>query len=157
MTDKAEGHERTVADPRFDTLEHRMERKAEVIAIVEQWLQSFPTRDEPLALLDKAHILSAPVLDTPGVMDHPQTVARQALGEITQPGIGKIRLPVAPFRFSEAAMAIPGRAPMLGEHNEAVLAQLAGYSQDRIDALREAGVLHQEPAVAEYRARGELG
>jgi crotonobetainyl-CoA:carnitine CoA-transferase CaiB-like acyl-CoA transferase len=151
------GKPQLAADPRFDTLEHRMERKAEVITMVEEWLQSFATRDEPLALLDKAHILSAPVLDTPGVMDHPQTIARQALGEIDQPGIGKIRLPVAPFRFSAAAVAIPGRAPLLGEHNEAVLAEVAGYSPERIDALREAGVLYEEPAVAEYRARGELG
>jgi hypothetical protein len=41
--------------------------------------------------------------------------------------------------------------------NAAMLARLAGYSQERIDALREAGVLHQEPAVAELRVRGELG
>jgi crotonobetainyl-CoA:carnitine CoA-transferase CaiB-like acyl-CoA transferase len=144
------------ADPRYDTLEHRMQRRDEVIGIVEEWLQSFPTRKQPLAMLEQAHILSAPVMDTPGVMNDPHTIARRALGEIDQPGIGKLRVPVAPFRFSEASVAIPGRAPLLGEHNEAVLREVLGYPQSRIDALREAGVLHQEPAVAELRARGEL-
>jgi len=153
---KLMGQPGMASDPRYDTLAHRMENKAAVIEIVEEWLQSFPTRDEPLTLLDKAHILSAPVLDTPGVMDDPQTIARHALGEINQPGIGRIRLPVAPFRFSDAAVAIPGRAPLLGEHNAVVLAEVAGYSETRINALRDAGVIHEEPAVAEFRARGEI-
>jgi formyl-CoA transferase len=143
-------------DPRYDTLEHRMERKDEVIELVEQWLQSFPNRDEPLALLEQAHILSAPVLDTPSVMNNPHTIARKALGEIHQPGVGKIRLPVAPFHFSGARVEIPGRAPLIGEHNDLVLAEVAGYAPGRIAELAAAGVLHQEPAVAEYRARGEL-
>lgn len=150
------GKPEMATDPRYDTLEHRMERRAEVIAIVEEWLQTFPTRYQPLAMLEQAHILSAPVLDTPGVMNDPHTIARQALGEIDQPGIGKLRLPVAPFRFSEATVKIPGRAPLLGEHNEIVLKEVLGYPQSRIDSLGEAGVLHQEPAVAELRARGEL-
>ncbi|HXR36286.1 MAG TPA: hypothetical protein VN754_10080, partial [Candidatus Binataceae bacterium] len=88
--------------------------------------------------------------------DDPQTIARHALGEINQPGIGRIRLPVAPFRFSAATVAIPGRAPLLGEHNAVVLAEVAGYSETRINALRDAGVIHEEPAVAEFRARGEI-
>jgi crotonobetainyl-CoA:carnitine CoA-transferase CaiB-like acyl-CoA transferase len=67
-----------------------------------------------------------------------------------------LRLPVAPFRFSEATVEIPGRAPFLGEHNEEVLREVLGYQQSRIDALREAGVVHQEPAVAELRTHGEL-
>jgi crotonobetainyl-CoA:carnitine CoA-transferase CaiB-like acyl-CoA transferase len=150
------GKPELATDPRYHTLEHRMQHKAEVIEIVEQWLSSFATRAEPLALLEQAHILSAPVMDTPDVMNDPHTIARHALGEIDQPGIGKLRLPVAPFRFSEAKVEIAGRAPLLGEHNEAVLTAVAGYAPERIAALREAGVLHQEPAVAEYRARGEL-
>lgn len=154
---KLMGQPELAADPRYDTLEHRMERKDAVIALVEEWLQSFPSRDEPLALLEQAHILSASVLDTPSVMNNPHTIARKALGEINQPGVGKIRLPVAPFHFSDAKVEIPGRAPLIGEHNDIVLAQVAGYPQSRIAALTEAGVLHQEPAVAEYRARGELG
>ena len=150
------GRPELASDPRFDTLEHRMERKDEVIRIVEDWLQSVPTRDQALALLEQAHILSAPVLDTPGVMNNPHTIARKALREINQPGVGKIRLPVAPFRFSDAKVEIPGRAPLIGEHNEVVLAEVAGYPQSRIAELVASGVLHQEPAVAEYRARGEL-
>jgi len=150
------GKPEIAADPRYDTLEHRMERRDEVIAIVEQWLQSFQSRDEPLTLLEQAHILSAPVRDTPGVMNDPHTIARKALEEIDQPGIGKLRLPKAPFRFSDAPVEIAGRAPFLGEHNESVLREVLGYPQSRIDSLREAGLLYQEPAVAEYRARGEL-
>jgi crotonobetainyl-CoA:carnitine CoA-transferase CaiB-like acyl-CoA transferase len=146
------GKPEMVTDPRYDTLEHRMERRDDVIRIVEEWLQSFPTREEPLAILERAHILSAPVLDTPGVMNNPHTIARKALGEIDQPGVGKLRLPVAPFRFSNATVAIPGRAPLLGEHNESVLREILEYPQSRIDSLTANGVLHQDATVAELRA-----
>ncbi|HEY2104475.1 MAG TPA: CoA transferase, partial [Candidatus Binataceae bacterium] len=59
------------ADPRYDTLPRRLERRAEVNGIVEDWLQSFPTRDEPLAILERNHILSAPVYDVPQAMTSP--------------------------------------------------------------------------------------
>ena len=49
-----------------------------------------------------------------------------------------------------------GAAPLLGEHNAVVLAEVAGYSETRINALRDAGVIHEEAAVAEFRVRGEL-
>jgi crotonobetainyl-CoA:carnitine CoA-transferase CaiB-like acyl-CoA transferase len=151
---KLMGKPEMASDPRYDTLEHRMERRDEVIGIVEEWLQSFPTRDEPLTILERAHILSALVLDTPGVMNNPHTIARKALGEIDQPGVGKIRLPVAPFRFSNATVAIPGRAPLLGEHNDIVLAEILGYPQGQLESLTASGVLHQDAAVAELRVRG---
>ena len=45
---------------------------------------------------------------------------------------------------------------MLGEHNAAVLSDLLGFSRSRVDELTAAGILVEEPRVAELRASGEI-
>ena len=143
-------------DPRFDTNNHRMERRAEVNKLVEDWLQSFPSRDEPLAMLERAHILSGPVLDTPGFLNDAQVRAREFIQPVAHPGLGTIGIPKAPFHFSEARVEIRRRAPLLGEHNEEVLFTVLNYDKKKIEELNAAGVLHRDPRIDEFRASGEL-
>ena len=45
-----------------------------------------------------------------------------------------------PIRLSETPGSIRGRAPLLGEHTEAILAEI-GYSQAQVTRLRNAGVV----------------
>jgi CoA:oxalate CoA-transferase len=135
-------------DPRFDTPAHRNENRFELIGIVEEWLQSFPSRDEPIALIQGAHILCAPVLDTEGVMSDAHNRARESLQTIDQPGVGKLSLPRAPFRFSEASVEVRGPAPMMGEDNEQILREVLNYSPERIKQLTDSGVvLSQTPPM----------
>jgi CoA:oxalate CoA-transferase len=128
-------------DPRFDTHEHRNANRLELIPIVEAWLQSFPSRDEPLAMLQDAHILSAPVLDTEGVMNDRHNLARGFLHEIEQPNAGRVSLPAAPFHFSESPVAIRGRVPRLGEDNAWVLREVLGYPTEKIARMAREGIL----------------
>ncbi len=144
------------SDPRYDTIEHRVKHQAELIGIVEEWLQSFPSRDEPLAMLDQAHIMCAPVLDTAGFLNYPQVVARGLIQQVEQPGIGTIGIPKAPFHYSDARVEIRMRAPMLGEHNETMASGVLGYTEEKIAALTQAGVLHHDPQIDKLRASGEL-
>jgi crotonobetainyl-CoA:carnitine CoA-transferase CaiB-like acyl-CoA transferase len=108
---------------------------------VEEWLQSFPTRDEPIALIQKAHILCTPVLDTEGVMNDPHNVTRNALQEVEQPGVGTLKFPKAPFRFSDSIVEISGPAPSLGADNEWVLREVLSYSEEKIEQLNRAGIM----------------
>jgi crotonobetainyl-CoA:carnitine CoA-transferase CaiB-like acyl-CoA transferase len=138
---KVMGQPKLATDIRFDTPDHRTENRLELIGIVEEWLQSFPTRDEPIALIQAAHILCAPVLDTAGVLSDEHNLARNSFHDIEQPGAGKVRLPKAPFRFSDAAVEIQGHAPLMGEHNEQILRDVLHYTPERIEELTRAGVL----------------
>lgn len=149
------GRPELASDPRYDTVEHRVEHKDEVNAMVEDWLQSFASRDEPLAILDRVHIMCAPVLDTAGFINDPQIVARGLIQQVEQPGIGPIGIPKAPFHFSDAHVEIRVRAPMLGEHNEAALSSVLGYTQEKIAALNQAGVLRHDRRLDTMRAGGE--
>jgi crotonobetainyl-CoA:carnitine CoA-transferase CaiB-like acyl-CoA transferase len=133
------------ADPRFDSPAHRTENRFELIRIVEEWLQSFPTRDEPIALIQGAHILCAPVLDTENVMNDPHNRVRNSFQDIDQPGAGKVTLPKAPFRFSETLVEVRGRAPLMGEDNEKVLSEMLHYPPEKIEQLSKSGVLFNQP------------
>lgn len=135
-------------DPRYDTLPKRLERRAEVNEIVETWLQSFDTRDEPLAILERNHILSAPVYDVPQAMTSPAVKGRGALQRFTYGGVGSVDVTKAPMRFSGAKVEIPRPAPGLGEHNAEVLGELLGYSQAKVASLLADGLLVQQSAAA---------
>ena len=49
-------------------------------------------------------------------------------------------IPDTPVRLSETPAGIERRAPLLGEHTDAILAGL-GYSEARITDLRQKGVI----------------
>jgi crotonobetainyl-CoA:carnitine CoA-transferase CaiB-like acyl-CoA transferase len=140
------GRPEMATDPRFDTMEKRVANREAVTAAIEAWLQSFPGRAEPLAILDRNHILNAPVHDVVQAMENPQMQARGALETITYPGVGPVRVCRTPMRFSNARVGITRNPPMLGEHNAEVLGTLLGLSADRIAELTGAGILVQEPA-----------
>ena len=143
-------------DPRFDTNQHRAENRLVLVELLEEWLHSFPTRDEPLTILDEVRILSAPVLDIEQIINHPHMKARGAMQQVSHPGMGPIGIPKTPIHYSDARVEIRRPAPLLGQHNADVLSRYLGYSAEKVAALTENGVLIQEKLVEEMRQRGEI-
>jgi crotonobetainyl-CoA:carnitine CoA-transferase CaiB-like acyl-CoA transferase len=150
------GRSEWLTDPRFASPEVRAENRLVLAGLIEEWLQSFRTRAEPLAILEKVRILSAPVLDIAQIINHPVIQERGAMQSIAHPGLGPVALPKSPFRMSETSAMIRDRAPLLGEHNEKILTKYLGYSADRIAELTKSGVLKQDSRVDEFRRTGEI-
>ena len=142
---KTIGKTEWTADPRFADRTDRAANRMPLAELIEEWLQSFASRDEPLAILEKARILSAPVLDIAQIANHPVIADRGAMQAIEHPGIGAIALPKSPFRMSATPAMIRGRAPFLGEHNASVLGKYLGYSAEKVAKLTKAGVLVAQP------------
>jgi crotonobetainyl-CoA:carnitine CoA-transferase CaiB-like acyl-CoA transferase len=46
-----------------------------------------------------------------------------------------------PVTFSEASAGFDRPAPMLGQHNQQVYGEVLGYSRQRLDQLKESGVI----------------
>jgi crotonobetainyl-CoA:carnitine CoA-transferase CaiB-like acyl-CoA transferase len=138
------GRPEMAADPRFDTMENRIKNRAAVTAMVEEWLQSFESREQPLAILEENHILSAPVLDVPQAMEKAQMQARGVLNTVSYPGATGVRLCKTPIHFSDADVRVRRNPPLLGEHNGEVLSSVLGLSGDRIAELIRAGILVEE-------------
>lgn len=98
------------------------------------------SRDEWVALAEAADIPLSPVNSMAEAFRHPQLVHRRMLQEIDHPVEGRIPQLGFPIKLSETPCDMRAPPPLLGEHNEAVLAA-AGYSAEDIVALREGGAI----------------
>jgi crotonobetainyl-CoA:carnitine CoA-transferase CaiB-like acyl-CoA transferase len=129
-----------LSDPRFGDDAGRGEHRDTLCARMAEWCGE-RTAAQCLDALDEARIPAAPVLSPQDALDHPQIRAIEALLPLAYPGL-ETPAPVAPVpvRLSETPGRISRRAPTLGEHTEAVLAEL-GYAAGEIAALREKGVV----------------
>ncbi|HYJ20808.1 MAG TPA: 2-methylfumaryl-CoA isomerase, partial [Solirubrobacterales bacterium] len=60
---------------------------------------------------------------------------------IEHPEVGSYRMPGSPLSFSNVERVPVRRAPLLGEHTEAILSELAGLSTVEIGRLHDAGIV----------------
>lgn len=143
-------------DPRYATQIARCQRRPEVRQYIETWLQAFEDDETPLRILAEARVPSAPILDIPQVPEHQQLKARQLFQDVPHPVLGSTPVAKSPFHFSTASVAIPFRAPLLGEHNEEILQGRLGYNSEQIAGLYREGVIVQDGKVKELREAGRL-
>lgn len=99
------------------------------------------SRTDALREFEAARIPAGPVHSPQEALDDAHIRASGILREIAYPGSPR-PAPVVdtPIRLSETPGAIRGRAPLLGEHTEAILAEI-GYSRAQVTRLRNAGVV----------------
>lgn len=128
-------------DERYANIPDRAARQDELIPMIEQWLQSFGSDAEALEVLERNRVPSGPVLSPLDALGHDYFEARGTVREVRDPILGTLTLPGFPLRFSAQDDYSAGVAPLLGQHNAAVLTDVLGYDAARIDALTEAGLL----------------
>lgn len=121
---RAMGREDLIEDPRFKDNDARMANRAEMIALIEAWLQTLPSDAAALELLEKARIPCAPILSVPQAMAHPHMIERRTVRDIEDRLLGKFQIPGMPLRFSKYEVDENIQAPLLGEHNEEILKRL---------------------------------
>ncbi len=138
---KAMGRTDLTEHPDWDTDVKRLARRAEVVALVESWLQSIPTADEALRVLEAHGVPCAPVLSVAETTREPHLRERGTVREITDRLAGSFDVPGFPLRFSDFPEPLPLEAPLLGEHNAEVLTTLLGRSEEEVARLRAGGVL----------------
>ncbi|MGO9058752.1 MAG: CaiB/BaiF CoA transferase family protein [Candidatus Binataceae bacterium] len=148
------GKPEMITDPRYATQDARNKNKLQTVAIIEEWLQTFTTRDEPIKLLQQNHFISAPVLDLPGVINHPQMQARKIMQPMEVPGFGQMTLPKAPFHYSETPVEITPQFSLLGQDNESVLGKYLGYSAQQVAELTTGGMLGEDKLLSARRKSG---
>ncbi len=124
-------------DARFASGPKRSAARKELYDIIVE-LFSELTAAQVVARLDEAQIGNARMNDMHEVWEHAQLAARQRWREVASP-VGPIKAllpPGVPERFAVRMDAIPA----VGEHTEAILAEL-GYGKDAIADLRVRGVV----------------
>ncbi len=72
-----------------------------------------------------------------------QVLARDMVIDMTHPLLGEYKAVNFPVKFSETPGIVHSPAPLLGEHNNSILADYLGYSEEEIERLYKGGVLSQ--------------
>jgi crotonobetainyl-CoA:carnitine CoA-transferase CaiB-like acyl-CoA transferase len=129
----ASGHENWITDPRFARYADRRRHWGELVDELELWSRELSTT-EVQAIFDRHGVPSSPYRTVREAMADPQLAHRGAFAEIRDAGGGYLALN-PPFRLSKLCAAAQPFAAALGEHTEAVLAEI-GYSTAEIAALR---------------------
>jgi crotonobetainyl-CoA:carnitine CoA-transferase CaiB-like acyl-CoA transferase len=138
----AMGRRELLSDPRFADVNSRARHRDEIIKLIEDWLASMPDDQRSIDALRSRHVPVAPVLSVAEAMTHPHLIERGTVRTIRDRLLGDFQIPGFPLRFSRFPDELELDAPLLGEHNETVLARYLGYSQQEIDRLTREGVLY---------------
>jgi crotonobetainyl-CoA:carnitine CoA-transferase CaiB-like acyl-CoA transferase len=113
----------------------RVLRRGEVMAELTARIDQM-TRGELIAKLDAADVPVGPVNDIAEILSDPHVRARRLVGSFDYPDVGEFRALAIPYKFLGWDNPEIGPPPTLGQHTEAVLAEL-GLSRERIAELRE--------------------
>ena len=138
---KALGKDELANHPDYVTDVKRLERRDEIVAMVEDWLQTFPDVPSAVEYLEQHGVPVAPVLSVADTVHHPHHRARGTVRTVSDPVHGEFEMPGMPLKFSAFPEPLPLVAPTLGQHNEEVLTTYLGRSAEEVQKLREAGVL----------------
>jgi crotonobetainyl-CoA:carnitine CoA-transferase CaiB-like acyl-CoA transferase len=115
------------------------EKRARLLRMLDELFATGP-RDDWVARLRGADIVSAPINTLLEASDDPDVLANGYVTEIAYPKHGKtLKVHGSPWCFSETPAQI-GIAPELGAHNDEALAAL-GYSPAQIEDLRDRKII----------------
>jgi crotonobetainyl-CoA:carnitine CoA-transferase CaiB-like acyl-CoA transferase len=120
-------------DPRFATNAKRVANNKLLVALLQARLE---TDDSAawLARFEAAGIPAGPVLSHDEVFADPQILAREMVVEIDHPKAGRSKTLGVTVKLSETPGSIRRPAPVLGEHTEEILAELAAAPPARAAA-----------------------
>ena len=118
----------------------RYKFKPQIDQAVGEWTKT-KTVEELLALLRKEEIPCSPVPSFDKVCEDPQLKSREMIIEVEQEMSGPVKVPGSLFKMSKTPGNIKYPAPILGENNQEILADLLGYSEEEIARFSSDGVI----------------
>lgn len=135
------GHPEWADDERYARAGSRRKRRDEVNTMIAQVTSTQPV-DHWIDAFLAVGVPAGPVLDLGQVFAHPQVQALGLAQPIDHPTVVDAALVGQPLTFGDGTggRGVRRAAPALGEHTEAILAEL-GRSSAEIAALRSAGVI----------------
>ncbi|MEV5716625.1 formyl-CoA transferase [Amycolatopsis mediterranei] len=125
-------------DPAWATPEVRLSKLDKMFALVEEWTEKH-TKWEVMEELNAHNIPCGPILSTKELIEDETLAELGSVVEVAHPERGTFKTVGCPLKLSDSPVEIE-RPPLLGEHNDEVLAEL-GYGEADLDKFRAAGVI----------------
>ena len=128
--------EHLLADDRFTTMKKRVENRDELTPLVADGIKT-RTRREWYNLLDREGIPCGLIKNVAEVCSDPQVLARDMVVQLNHPTAGPISVNGVPIKLSATPGEVKDPPPLLGQHTDAILADILGYTADQIAELRQ--------------------
>jgi len=116
------GDERLAQDA-YKTNQGRVEHVDELNPVIEELLLARTTQ-EWVDLLLPGGVPCSPAFNIDYSLNHPQMKAMEMVVDVPHPKVPDLKLMGIPMKFSETPGTIRRHPPLLGEHNEEILAEL---------------------------------
>jgi CoA:oxalate CoA-transferase len=126
-------------DPQFADNAARMRNRERLRPLIDARIGE-TTVEAWIERLNAAGVPCGRVMSLADVFADPQVLAQEMVLEVEHPGHGPVRMTGFPVKLGATPARIRHPAPRLGEHTDAVLAEL-GYDAVRVAGLRKAGVV----------------
>jgi formyl-CoA transferase len=140
------GGEALVQDARFAKIADRRKNQNEMWSIITEFAKNY-TKREFMAILNPLDVPCGPIMSTEDLANDEHVRGRDMWVELDHPQRGKWFNVGMPIKLS-ASPAVIKRSPMLGEHTEEVLREVAKYDDNKIKSLKQAGAFSAPPKKA---------
>lgn len=134
------GNPRWTKEARFATFIGRKGNEDELDAFVEEWTVNYAPQDV-MRRMQAAGVPAGLVESGEDLVADPQLKHRGTHVILEHPEIGPHIYQSPPYRFSKTPHELTMPAPCLGQHNEYVLKEILGMSDDEVSDLLVAGAL----------------
>jgi crotonobetainyl-CoA:carnitine CoA-transferase CaiB-like acyl-CoA transferase len=133
---KLAGLEHLLADERFTTMKKRVENRTALTPLVAAAVKT-RTRRAWYALLDREGIPCGLIKNVAEVCTDAQVLARDMVMPLNHPTAGPINVNGVPIKLSATPGEVKAPPPLLGQHTDAILSNILGYTANQIAELRQ--------------------
>lgn len=146
----------------YPTLDARMAHHDEIDAAIREWT-AVRSSDDAMTALQGHGVAAGVSANSRRVVEDPHLNARGFFPEVDHISGGPHRLAGVAWNMDRTPGAVYAAAPALGQHNDYVLTEILGKSEEQVQALRDAGVLETTPEdilkqrAAQEAARAQAG
>jgi crotonobetainyl-CoA:carnitine CoA-transferase CaiB-like acyl-CoA transferase len=131
---RAMGHPEWILDPRFAKTRQREGHWGELMELVESWTARH-SGQHCEEVLNAAGVPTARFRTIAEAIRDPQFEARGSFSTVRD-SVGAYQVPNMPFQMPGLQVSVQAAVPGFGEHTDAVLGELLGYSEEEARACR---------------------
>lgn len=127
-------------DERFAINPQRVRNRQVLIPLLEPMMLR-KTRARWIAALESAGVPCGPINYLADVFKDPHVLAREMRLDLPHPTAGNVSVPASALKMSGSPVEYRMPPPLMGEHTDSVLGQLAGLSTSELKELRRRAVI----------------
>ena len=129
------------SDSRFTDVQLRMRNFAQLVEIFREWALTVPDARTLEQRCDSLSLAMGVLRSVRDLADSEWATARGAIVAVDDRGGGSVRIPNAPWHFTNGVVGTRGVPRYRGEDNREVLRSLLGLDDTTLDRLEKSGVL----------------